>query len=234
MTESGMLAVHRGLRRAGAPFDVPVDPDADEAARWLRDELARPPYQEAQPTWFDRLARSLWEWLSSLSPEPIDGPPGLGQLLVVLVAVAVIVGAFIVFGRPALSRRSRAAESLFGDDDTRDAAAMRRDAERAAASGAWPDAIADMFRAVARGLAERAVVTTTPGTTAQHFASTAAVAFPRHSDDLTASAVIFDGVRYLGRPGDAAEYRRVSALESSLRSARPELPEQPAAAEHAG
>lgn len=227
MAAGGLLAALAGPRRTGTALDVPVDPGADEAARWLREELAKAQYREAQPTWFDRLAQAIWEWLSGLQFGAVDGPPGLGQLIVALVVAAVVIGAFLIFGRPALSRRSRVAGALFGDDDRRDAAGMRRDAERAAASGAWPAAIADMFRAVARGLAERTIVTTSPGTTAQDFASTAAAAFPAQSAGLTAAAAAFDGVRYLGQAGTEADFRALAGLEGALRAATPERVDGP-------
>src|SRR5690606_15735646 len=127
------------------------------------------------------------------------------------------------FGRPALSRRSRVTGELFGDEDARDAAAMRRAAERSASAGLWNDAVTDMFRAIARGLAERTVVTTLPGTTAQDFAERASRAFPEHRAALTASADDFDSVRYLERDATRSEYERVAALESALRTARPKL-----------
>jgi hypothetical protein len=45
---------------------IPVDPDSPEAKQWLIDELSKPQYQAAKPTWFDLLAKSINDWLSSL------------------------------------------------------------------------------------------------------------------------------------------------------------------------
>lgn len=202
---------------------VPVDPDAPEARDWVLRELANREYAEAQPTWFDRLATALWEWLSSLRFDPGAGGQGLGVLLVVLLLIALLVAAYFIFGRPAFSRRSGVSGELFGDDDERDAAAMRRAAERSASEGRWNEAVADMFRAIARGLAERTVVSTLPGTTAQDFAVRARRAFPEHSAALAASADDFDSVRYLDRDATRHEYDRVAALEATLRTARPDL-----------
>ncbi len=215
--------MERDADRVSLAMTVPVDPDAPEAREWLIRELSKREYAEAQPNWFDRLASALWEWLSSLRFEPGAGGQGLGVLLVVLLLVALLVAAFFIFGRPALSRRSRVTGELFGDDDARDAAAMRRAAERSASAGLWNDAVTDMFRAIARGLAERTVVTTLPGTTAQDFAERASRAFPEHRTALTASADDFDSVRYLERDATRSEYERVAALESALRTARPRL-----------
>ena len=48
------------------PLDVPVDPDAPEARDWLVDELSKQPYQAAQPTFIDRLAQQIMQWLGDL------------------------------------------------------------------------------------------------------------------------------------------------------------------------
>ena len=45
---------------------VPVDPDADQARRWIVAELSKPEYQAAQPTLFDRVSAAFWDWLTSL------------------------------------------------------------------------------------------------------------------------------------------------------------------------
>src|SRR5690606_34044389 len=179
--------VERDADRVALAMAVPVDPDAPEARERLIRELSKREYAAAQPHWCERLASAACEWLSSLRYEPGAGGQGLGVLLVVLLLVALLVAAFFIFGRPARSRRSRVTGELFGDDDQRDAAAMRRAAERSASAGLWDDAVTDMFRAIARGLAERTVVTTLPGTTAQDFPERASRVFPEHGTAVTAS-----------------------------------------------
>jgi len=208
---------------AAGAVGVPVDPDADEARRLLLDELSKPEYREAQPTWFDRLATAIGDWLQSLTVGSAGGPPGIGLLIVILLVVVALVVAFLIFGLPRLSTRSRVSGSLFGDDDARDAAAIRRAAESAAGRGDFALAITEMFRATARGLAERTVLSTTPGTTAHDFAQRAASAFPDFDDALRDAAVAFDEVRYLGRDGSATQYEAIAALERGLREARPVL-----------
>ncbi|MGV8884394.1 MAG: DUF4129 domain-containing protein [Microbacteriaceae bacterium] len=206
---------------------VPVDPDSPEAKRLLQDELAKPEYQAAQPTWFDTLSAAVFEWLRSLQFAGVEGPPGVA-LLVVLVAVVIgLVVLFLIFGLPRLNRRSRITGSLFGENDARDAAAMRRDAEAAARAGDHTLATAEMFRAIARGLAERTVVTTMPGTTAHEFAVRAGGAFPAYSDALALASASFDNVRYLGGSASADVYDQVARLESDLRVAKPILEQVP-------
>jgi hypothetical protein len=212
----------------GLPFDVPVDPDAPEATQWLIDELSKPIYQAAKPTLFDRIAKAIFDWLDSLQLGSVQGPPALGLSLIVGLVIAGLVVAFLIFGLPRLNRRSAVAGSLFGDDDVRTAARIRLDAERAAAEGDYSTAVAEMFRAIARGLAERTIVTTTPGTTAHDFAARTALSFPGLGERLADSAAAFDDVRYLDRAGTAEQYRSMAELERELRIARPALAVAPA------
>ena len=210
------------------PFDVPVDPDAPEATGWLIDELSKPVYRAAQPTLFDRIAKGIADWLDSLSLGDVEGAPALGLGVVVTIIVVGLIVAFLIFGAPRLNRRSAVAGSLFGDDDARNAARIRQDAESAAGRGDHSTAVVEMFRAIARGLAERTIVTTTPGTTARDFARRAGLVFPALAERLVGSAVAFDEVRYLGRDGTAEQYRIMAALENDLSTARPLLETTPA------
>ena len=206
------------------PLDVPVDPDGPEARRWLLDELSKPVYQAAQPSPFDQVVRQIQEWIGSL----IDGLgsvqiPGIGNLLgvvaVAIVAVLLVV-AFLIFGLPRISRRSSAGDTLFDEHDARDAATMRRDADSAAASGDYSTAIAEIFRALARSLDERTLVSAFPGSTASDIAGRAGRVFPDAASRLTDAAAAFDQVRYLGVTGTAAEWQRLAELERELRTRR--------------
>lgn len=202
-------------------LSVPVDPDRPEARRLLADELAKQEYQAAKPTWFDQLIGGVNDWLNSLQFEGAEGPPSSGLLVLLVVIVALVVIAFLIFGLPRINRRSTVTGSLFGEDDGRTAAQMRASGEAAAARGDYAVAIAEMYRSIARGLAERTVLTTSPGTTAHDFATRAGVAFPARAADLAASALAFDGVRYLGGEGTRDHYELVERLERALRSDKP-------------
>lgn len=206
-----------------APFadGVPVDPDAPEARDWLIEELSKPEYQRAKPSLVDQLVSAFWDWVQSLQLGTVEGPPAFGLLTVVIVLVVAGIVAFLVFGVPRLSRRSSAAGALFGDEDDRNAAAMRRAALAAASAGDHQLAIVEMFRAIARGLAERTIVSTSPGTTAHDFAQRAAQVFPQHGDALAEAARSFDDVRYLGGIGSAAAFDQIASLERALHTAKP-------------
>lgn len=204
-------------------FDVPVDPDAAQAQQWIIAELAKAQYRAAQPTWFDRLSSAFWDWLKSLTNGV--GGPFQGPILAIaaLVVLAVVIVAFLVFGVPRLGRRSTVTGALFGVGDERDAAAMRRAAIDAAGRADWALAIEEMFRSIARGLAERTILTTSPGTTAREFSARAGALFPPLAGALASTAAVFDEVRYLDGEGSEAAYRRAAELEAELRSVRSPL-----------
>jgi hypothetical protein len=205
--------------RLGA--DVPVDPNGDQARRWIIDELSKPQYQAAQPNWFDRASSAFYNWITSLDLSRLGGAQTPILLIITVVIVAAIVAAFLIFGRARLNRRSTVSGGLFGEEDERDAVAIKAAAEVAASRGDWTLAIIEMFRSIARGLAERTVVTTHPGTTAHDFAADAGRAFPASAESLRTVAATFDRVRYLGRPGSEREFLDAAALESELRRSSP-------------
>ncbi|MGV8970192.1 MAG: DUF4129 domain-containing protein [Microbacteriaceae bacterium] len=230
MIAGSVIALTRGVESAltGASgwrvsSEVPVDPDSPEARQWLADELAKPEYQAAQPSWFDLLAAAIRDWFLSLNFDGAGGPPQLGILLVSVAIIVAIVILFLVFGVPRLNRRSRVTGALFGDNDDRNSAAIRKSAEQAASRRDFAIAIAEMFRAIARGLAERTVLSVSPGTTAHDFGSRAGRAFPEHDEALAAAASSFDSVRYLGGLGSEEDYAAIAQLESRLRVSKPEL-----------
>lgn len=200
--------------------DVPIDPDQPEARKLLEDELARPEYQAAKPSWWDEMIGNIVEWFAELQPGATGGPPVAGLTVTLLVVAGLVIVAFLLFGLPRINRRSRVTGSLFGEDDARTAAQMRASAEEAAARGDYVTAIAEMYRSIARGLAERTVLTTSPGTTAHDFAARGGTAFPDSAEALVAAARAFDEVRYLGRAGSAQQFADVAQLERVLRTAR--------------
>lgn len=202
------------------PGDAPLDPDADQARDWVLRELSDPAYAAAQPTWWDLLTRSVWDWLQSLTVPGGSGVPTLAIAVLGGLVAAAIVVALLVFGVPRLNRRSTRTGALFGEDDTRDARALRRASERAAAEGRWTDATADAFRAVARGLAERTLVSTMPGTTAHAFGREAGAVFPDEAAALSRAADSFDAVRYLGESGSRETYEQIAALDGRLQAMR--------------
>lgn len=216
MTVAGALG---SAMRSLASSWVPVAPDAPDARDLLLDELSDPAYAEAQPTWFDLLSRAVADWFGSLRLAEGEGVPAVALVIGAVLLAAAIAAAILIYGLPRWRARSSAGVELLGDRDRRTARQLRRDAERAAAAGDWPRAIADRYRAVARALDERTIVPALPGTTAHGFARAAGQLFREHAAALEAAAACFDGVRYLDRPGSADDYALVRALDERLEAA---------------
>ncbi|MEY2847945.1 MAG: hypothetical protein RI885_610 [Actinomycetota bacterium] len=202
---------------------IPLDPEADEARDWLVRELAKPEYRAAEPNWLDLIAAELQRWLQDLLGSGTGAAPPVVIAVVVALVLGAVVVAYLVFGPPRANRRRRSGSAVFGDDDERDAATLRRAAGEAAAAGDWPLAVEEMFRAIARGLTERAVLVTLPGTTAAGFARDAGRSFPAVAADLLAAASAFDAVRYLGGTGSREDWTRVERLERAIRDSTPDL-----------
>ena len=208
-----------------APLDVPVYPSAPDARELLLRELSRPEYAAAQPTLLDRIGQAIADWFSSLTAPTGDGLAGWVPLVLLVLVVLGIVVAFVVWGVPRLNRRSRASDGLFGADERRSAAELRRDAGAAAARGDFTSASLDAFRALARGLQERTIVAVLPGTTAHDFASQGGVAFADLAPAFGAAADGFDATRYAGAPGTPELYRAISDLDAAVGRRTAVLPE---------
>ena len=208
-------------------MNVPLDvftPDGDEARRWAEEELSNPRYDEAQPTWFDLLARDVMRYLTDLfTPEGGGSVGPLALVIVIIVIIAALVAALLVWGRPRASRAVRAARGdLLGASDDRSAARLRADAERAARTGDWDAATILRFRGLARGLLERDLIDPAPGATAQAIAREAGRVFADEAASLSAAAGSFDDVRYLRHPASAERYRALLELDERLVSRHPE------------
>ncbi len=214
------LAVGLGLLAGAVP---PVTPDDDQARKWAERELSHPRYAEAEPTPLDRIAQAISDAIGRLFSSSLPGGWGpWAAVIAAVVAVVVITAAFLIWGRPRISRRAPAAAALlFGEAEQRSAAQLRQDAASRAAAGEWDDAIVLRFRALARGLVERGAVDLPPGATVHSFARAAARAFPAFTAELESAAAAFDDVRYLRRPGTAELYRRIDTVDEAVVAARP-------------
>ena len=206
---------------------VPVQPGRDEAARLAREELAKSVYRDAQPslverflTWGYHLVQRLLDSVAGASPGGIGG-----VAVALLVVVALLIALRLKVGP--LARTATRDLALF-TDRTRSAADHRRAADGHAASGAWDLAVRERFRAVVRGLEERAVLEERPGRTAAEAARHAGAVLPAYAGDLAAAARLFDDVTYGGRPAGPESDVRVRVLDERISSARSQPSATPA------
>jgi len=182
---------HRGVPRWLAG-EVPVEPDADTARTWLKEELLDPVYVD-QPS----LLMRFINWLTGLFQDVrvLDVNPVVASLVIVVLVLVVAAVAYAVAGPVRLSHRARASAAVF-DEDERSAADLRAAADAAASAGDWTTAVVERYRAVVRSLEERVVLDPRPGRTAHEAATEAALRLPSLTDGLAAGARLFDDVRY--------------------------------------
>lgn len=201
---------------------VPVTPDATEARRWARDELAEEIYAEAEPGLISRAVAWLLERLEGVQMP--DGPGSrLWLALLLLLVAASVVMALRLAGPVRLRRRAgRSREELLGGPALT-ADGHRRAADEHAAAGRWDDAVRERFRAVVRSLEERALLTVSPGLTADEVAREAGRLLPAVAAQLDAGARLFDDVQYGGRPATAEQDAAMRALDDAVAAARPDL-----------
>ncbi|WP_037712479.1 DUF4129 domain-containing protein [Amycolatopsis sp. AA4] len=201
--------------------DVPVDIDRDPARLRAVQELTDPNYAAAQPGLLER----FWRWLGRLVSELFnalsDVPGGpLGLLLVLALLIVLIVVVRLRVGK--VGRSAKTSGEVFSGR-RRTADEYRKAAEEAAARGDFADAVRDRFRALVRGMEERALLDVRSGRTADEAVAEAGRFLPDLAAELTAAARQFDDVHYGGRPGTEAGYRTLSELDGRVQRARPAL-----------
>jgi len=175
------------------PAEVPVDPDRQQARQWVVEELSRKEYQDARPSLIERAL----EWVQDRFD---DIRPGFGspvQLTVTVLAVLLVAAvAFAIWRSGGIRRQFRRRDPAVLPSYVTTAADHRTAADRHAQAGQWADAVLERFRALARELAERALVPASPGATATEVARAGGHALPELAGDLRTAARHFDDVCY--------------------------------------
>jgi hypothetical protein len=200
--------------------DVPVTIDRDAAQRAAEAELAKPEYHAADPNLLDRVLNWLGGRLADLFRAASEAVPGGVLGLLVLLAVLVLVAVVVRLRVGRLARNFRAPGLVF-EDRTRTAQDHRAAAEQAFAAGDFAAAVRERFRAIVRGLEERAVLDVLSGRTADEAARDAGAHLPGSRAELAAGARLFDDVYYGDRPATAEDYRRLAALDEQVSRQRP-------------
>lgn len=209
--------------------DVPVVPDAETARGWARDELAASIYHE-RPNLLETVIRWVLEQIGELGQAAGAVDVRTAALLVGAVVVVGVLVALLVAGPVRRARKARRPSVDVHGDDVRSAAELRASADRLADEGRWDEAVLDRYRAVLRGLEDRAVLDVRSGRTAHEAAEEAAVRLPACATDLRRAALLFDDVCYgdaSAGPDDDAWLREV---DRAVAETRP-VPVEPAAEE---
>jgi hypothetical protein len=196
---------------------VPVHPDRRTARDWAVQELSRQEYEDARPGLAERVVNWIWDQLNSLT---LGGgaPPALALILIAVVVTAVVTYAVRRSGGLHGTARRKGVQVLPQTHTT--AADHRAAAQRHADAGEWGPAVVERFRAIARELEERALLSPQPGRTAMEVARDGGKALPDLAAELLVAAHHFDDVSYgqltVHRDADQA----LRDLDDRLRAAR--------------
>ncbi|PZG07727.1 DUF4129 domain-containing protein [Nonomuraea aridisoli] len=201
----------------------------DEAAQRAATELLDPQYEKESLV--DLIYRRVMQFMGDLIDAATGGGTA-GGVIAAAVIVLILLSVIILVGWQ-LRRTSRTKALVTGGvfgEQAMTAAEHRRAAEGLAAEGRWAEAVRERFRAIARDMEERALVSGMPGRTATELAAEAAVSLPAFAAELSAGARSFDDVTYGGVAGSREAYDAMTSLDTRLQQARPAL----AAVEAAG
>jgi hypothetical protein len=206
-------------------LDVPVDPDANTAREWAREELAKHEYQGGTGTnWLQR----FFDWISNLISSLGNGFGGAwggwGFVVAVIVVAGVIVLAVWLLVGPLRRSRGRGGDDEELGDPTLSADQLRENAQAAARAGDWNAAVIDAYRALIRSLAQRDAIDAPPGMTAFEAALAASASMPAIASGVTADADVFDAVRYGHLAATREHYDHVLATTAAAGKARVEVP----------
>lgn len=193
--------------------------DRIPARELARRELDKPIYHAHDPNPVMAALNAVVGWLVDWAGRAADHVPGRWPGLVALAAlvVALIVAVRL---RAGPLRREAGRAVVPAGEEPRTAEQFRAAARRHAEAGEWPAAVADRMRALATELEDRGVVGRLPGRTADELAAEAGAALPARAAGLRDAARRFDALWYGGRPGGAADYRAVAAVDDAIRGVR--------------
>ena len=207
------MVIVAGTLAAGPPGGAAVTRGAGQ--QLARSELAKRMYHPGVSV-TERILRLIARLLQSAQ----GTVPGGWWAVIALAALAVLAAAVILrWIGPVARPRARAGAPLLPDRPL-SARDHRQEGERLAAAGDFAGAIVESLRAVALELEERGVLAPRVGRTADELAVEASAPLPGQAAGLRDAARLFDEVRYGGRTGTLAGYRRLRDLDAAVSRAR--------------
>jgi hypothetical protein len=196
-----------------------------------RTELSKAIYHPHEPL-TQRLLDAINRLLNGLYTAGKSFPGGWWSV-VALAALTALAVTLVLARLGPLARAHREPGQLAPGGPPLSAADHRQRAAQLAGAGDYAAAILEAVRGVARQLEEHGVLSPRLGRTADEIAAEAGLAVPAEAAALQDTARLFDDICYGERPGTAAGYALVQALDTRLQSAHPAEPSEPSTSDAA-
>jgi hypothetical protein len=197
-----------------------LDPSADQARQWLRDELARSEYQDTRSL-FQRLMDWIGERLADLQGTLGTGGLSLPPVAITLVVVLLVVALGYLVTRVRVESRTVSERTTLLGNTAQTAEQLRRDAEKALSDGRFGDAVLAWTRAMARDAERRTLLPDARSMTAHEVGAALGVAFPDHAGAIDRTIDRFDGVAYGDLDATRDDAWSARSTDETLRIARP-------------
>ncbi|GAB19293.1 hypothetical protein GOEFS_080_00050 [Gordonia effusa NBRC 100432] len=206
-----------------------LDPNNDEARRWLEDELRKGAYNP-EPSWWDRISDSISRWFGNVFGSIFDTDSGPVPLVVsVLIALVILAGTVYLVARLRRNRRAvdpTAADRAVLGTSKLTAAQHRELATQALDDGDYYRSIICSMRAIAQESVERTLLTRAASLTAHEIAYRLTTTFPSLIDELLSGADVFDDVVYGEVPATHTDALRLQALDKKVKATKPRLSDE--------
>lgn len=199
-----------------------LDPSPGPARSLLREELAKAQYSDGG-TLVDRLLEWVQRHWNQLNDSAERSSALLSPLTTAVLGVLVIGLLAYVLPRVRRERRAGRGGGPVLEDLRTSAQAYRERAASALRHGRHGVAVVEAFRAIARGMTDRTVLSGEAGQTAHEIGQQLAAAFPSYAVRLGAAADLFDAVRYGRATVTRQQAEAVIQLDTELARARPVL-----------
>ncbi len=190
---------------------------AQDAARH---ELSKRQYASAEPPWWSRPLRWLLREIARVWTAAASHTGGSIGLVVLLGAIAVVVGLAIWRIGPS-ARNSRSRGGAFAIDSESTADDHRKLAASFAQQGSWDKAVRERLRAIARDLEARALLDPRAGRTAAELAAEGGRSLPSCAAMLREAADRFSAIWYGNAVATSEDYRRLTEIDDAVRDTRP-------------
>ncbi len=199
-----------------------VDPDADQARRWLADELANPEYQDRRSV----LSR-FFDWLFQrvdVLPSSDAATTTVSPIVAIFVLVLIfgVLALLLVRVRRDVSPEEAEPRAVLGDL-TLTCEQFRSRGLAALHDGRWSDAVIELTRALARDAADRTLLAEAPSLTAHEIGTQLAPVFPEHAAAIARAMDLFDAVRYGRYAATQRDALHVRDIADTLLRAKPVL-----------